>query len=97
MRYLTTKRALLMLTALCGMCLAGGQVPTARADSGNIEVGVIGPMTGANAPYGSLAWRGASLAVVSDQLAIEPPSLVANERSDVVVGDFDVYRHNVHP
>ena len=63
MRYLTTKRALLMLTALCGMCLAGGRVPTARADSGNIEIGVIGPMTGANAPYGSLAWRGASLAV----------------------------------
>jgi len=53
---------MLALAALCGAGLAGGSTPAAQAASGDIKVGVIGPMTGANAPYGNFAWRGASLA-----------------------------------
>ena len=67
MRDLTRKRILCVFAAACGMALAGGlpltaPAATAPAASGDIKIGVIGPMTGANAPYGSFAWRGASLA-----------------------------------
>ncbi|MDE2198169.1 MAG: ABC transporter substrate-binding protein [Rhodospirillales bacterium] len=58
----TRRRIFLMLTAMSAVGLAGGLPPAARAASGDLKVGVIGPMTGANAPYGSLSWRGASLA-----------------------------------
>ncbi len=62
MANLMRRRFMFTLAALCGVGLAVGSIPAVQAASGDIKVGVIGPMTGANAPYGGFAWRGASLA-----------------------------------
>ena len=86
---LTRKHFLVSLAILSGLTLGGlarhaawaAPDPIARP----IKIGVIGPMSGPNAPYGSFEWRGASLATAQ----INAAGGILGRKVELVRGDSE--------